>query len=178
MYRGAREAAGLSREEASFRLHIGSRTLSNYESGETTPPPDVALAMSREYRVPWMTQLYCKEHCAIGHAYSYDVLNNINLDPPTVLLKLLGEMKEAEEVLNQMMLITVNKNRREDFTPEEWTQFINCLQEFFDVEHCIETFKISLGRWCDVSELIHNHNQKCWQRGYIKKEKDRLKAIR
>ncbi|QNB45868.1 helix-turn-helix domain-containing protein [Thermanaerosceptrum fracticalcis] len=171
MYRIAREAARISRDAAADALHIGCRTLADYESGKTMPPPDVVLGMSRLYKVPWLTQIYCRENCAIGAAYSYEVLNNINQDPVSVLLKLMGEMSEAQEVLQRMMILTINKNRREDFTPDEWDTFVTYLQEFFDVEHCIETFKIALGRWCDVAELIHQHNQKCWARGYIKKRK-------
>lgn len=178
MYKEARKQAGLSIEEAAFGLHIAPRTLCKYEAGETVPPPEVVLEMSRLYRIPWLTQHYCREHCAIGRAYSYEVLTGVNLDPPSVMLKLVGEMAEAQAVLQRMLELAVNKNRREDFTPEEWAEFTKCLHEFLDVEHNVETLKISLGRWCDVSELISQHNQKCWQRGYIKKEKPAEPAIK
>lgn len=175
MYKEARKRAGLSIEEAAFRLHIGTRTLIKYEAGETIPPPEVVLEMSRLYRVPWMTQHYCREHCAIGRAYSYEVLTGVNLDPASVMLKLVGEMAEAQAVLQRMLELVVNKNRREDFTSSEWNEFTRLLGEFLDVEHNIECLKISLGYWCDVAELIKAHNEKCWQRGYIKKEKPATK---
>lgn len=178
MYRDARDALGLSRDEAAFRLHIGSRTLVDYEAGKTVPPPDVVLGMSKLYRLPWLTQIYCKEHCAIGEAYSYEVLNGVNLDPASVLVKLSGEMEEAQAVLSEMFKIAVNKNSRSDFSDREWTSFIKCLHEFFDVEHNIECLKISLGSWCDVSELIKEHNEKCWQRKYVVKEKSHLRSGR
>lgn len=66
MYRAARKAAELSIEEASFRLHIAPRTLCKYEAGETVPPPEVVLVMSRLYKIPWLTQHYCREFCAKG----------------------------------------------------------------------------------------------------------------
>lgn len=47
MYAGARKGAGLSIEEAAFQIHIAPRTLVKYEHGESTPGPDVVLAMSR-----------------------------------------------------------------------------------------------------------------------------------
>ncbi|MGB9904620.1 MAG: helix-turn-helix domain-containing protein [Desulfotomaculales bacterium] len=170
MYKEARKQAGLSIEEASFGLHIAPRTLCKYESGETVPPPEVVLEMNRLYRAPWLTQHYCREHCAIGRAYGYEVLTGVNLDPASVMLKLVSEMAEAQAVLQKMLELTVNKNRREDFTPEEWAEFTRCLQEFLDVEHNVETLKISLGCWCDVAELVAAHNKKCRERGYTKEK--------
>jgi len=170
MYKGARKQAGLSIEEAAFQLHIAPRTLCKYEANETVPPPETVLGMSRLYQIPWLTQHYCRENCAIGRAYGYEVLTGVNLDPASVMLKLVGEMTEAQVVLQRMLELTVNKNRREDFTLEEWTEFLRCLHEFLDVEHNVETLKISLDRWCDVSELISQHNQKCWQKGYVKRK--------
>lgn len=171
MYRNARKKMGMSIEEASFQLHVSAKTLQNYENGVSTPPPEVVLAMSRIYQEPWMTQIYCKKACAIGHAYSYEVLDQVNLDIASILLKLVGEMREAYEVLGRMLELTVNKNSRADYTDEEWDEFINKFHEFLDVEHNIEVLKISLGRWCDVSQLIAAHNQKCYERGYATKEK-------
>ncbi len=173
-YKEARKKAGLSLEEAAFRIHVGTRTLSKYEAGENVPPPEVVLAMSRLYREPWMTQLYCRRDCAIGQAYSYEVLDRVNLDPASILLKLVGELKEAEAVLGRLLELAVNKNAREDFSQAEWAEFVAKLQEFLDVEHNIEVLKISLGRWCDVSELIEAHNRKCRERGYVSKEQAAL----
>jgi transcriptional regulator with XRE-family HTH domain len=169
MYRQARKQASLSIEEASFQLHIAPRTLCKYEAGETVPPPEVVLEMSKVYRIPWLTQHYCREHCAIGQAYSYEVLNGVNLDLASVLLKLVSELAEVQGVLQRMLELAVNKNSREDFSREEWVEFTGHLQEFLDVEHNVECLKISLGRWCDVTELIKAHNQKCWRKGYVKK---------
>lgn len=178
MYKQARNDVGLSLEEASFKLHIGRRTLCKYESGETAAPADVVLGMSKLYKAPSMTQIYCREYCPIGQTYSYEVLNNVNLDPASVLLKLMGEMEEAEKVLNKLLALVVNKNQRDDFTPAEWTDFTTYVQEYLDVEHCIEVFKIILGHWCNVADLINQHNQKCITKGYIKKEKGHLVAAR
>jgi len=167
MYMHARKEANLSREEAAFKLHVGTRTLAKYEAGETVPPPEVVLAMSRLYKIPWLTQHYCKQNCAIGKAYSYEVLNAVNLDLASVILKLTGEMKEAEAVLAKMLELAVNKNSRSDFSDQEWAEFVKCLHEFIDVEHNVETLKISLGQWVDVSELVKEHNDKCYRHGYV-----------
>ncbi|WP_352404482.1 helix-turn-helix domain-containing protein [Sporanaerobacter acetigenes] len=171
MFKDARLKSGLTIEEAAARNYIGPRTLSNYEAGMTIPGPDVALQMSKVYKDPWLTQRYCKECCAIGQAYSYEILDHVNLDPASVMLKLVGEMNEAQAVLNEMLGLAVNKNEREDFSEEEWQEFIKCLHEFLDVEHNVEILKISLNKWCDMSELIQEHNHKCYERGYAKCER-------
>lgn len=167
MYKVARELSGLTIEKAAADIFVSPRTLNSYESGKTIPGPDVALRMSKVYKDPWLTQRYCKDCCAIGQAYSYEILDKVNLDPASVMLKLVGEMKEAQEVLTNMLTLAVNKNERTDFTHEEWEEFVRCLHEFLDVEHNVEILKIALNKWCDMAELIAEHNKKCKKRGYV-----------
>jgi len=170
MFKSARKATGMSIDEASFRVHVAPRTLVKYEAGETVPPPEVVLGMSRVYRKPEMTQEYCRHNCAIGRVYSYEILNAIDTSLPAVIMKLAVEMEEARQVFNRLLVITVNKQKREDFSSQEWTEFSQIVQEFLDIEHGVEILKIALGRICDVSVLVEQHNQKCWEKGYVKKE--------
>jgi DNA-binding XRE family transcriptional regulator len=171
MFETARISTGLGREGAAFELHVGSRTLFEYEKGKSTPPADVVLNMSRIYRQPEMTQRYCKEYCPIGQAYSYEVLNNVCQNPVSILVKLREEVNEVTDLLDMLFSVMINKTRREDFKPEEWTQVETFILELMDNEHCIEMFKITLSKWADVSQLVKKHNKKCWDNGYIKKEK-------
>ncbi len=161
--------------------HGSCRTLANYEAGQTVPAPDVVLGMSQVYHKPEMTQIYCREHCAIGQAYGYEILTAIDMGLPAVVLKLTSEMREAQAVLNTLIDITVNKRAREDFTEPEWTNFCQALQELFDVEHNIEILKMALSKMAGaenaVVELISGHNQKCEDRGYIKRKRP-LQAAR
>jgi transcriptional regulator with XRE-family HTH domain len=160
----------LSIERAADALGIDDRTLWNYETGANTPSPEVALAMSRLYSRPELTHRYCNEVCAIGKAYCYEFLDAVNSDPISVLAKMEGEIEEFQTVFDKLLALTVNKNGRGDFSENEWDRFIMYLQELFDVEHNIEMLKISLGRWCDVSQLIAEHNRKCEARGYTKRK--------
>ncbi|WP_432401030.1 helix-turn-helix domain-containing protein [Wukongibacter sp. M2B1] len=171
MFKGARLKRGLTLDEASNEIHVSKRALCNYESGETTPPSDVVLGMSRIYKEPWMTQKYCREYCAIGNAYSYVVLDKVNLDVPTVLIKLMEEIREANDVFDEMLRITVNKNDKSDFTDNEMQRLLKCVHEFLDLEHNIETLKISLNKWIDMAREIREHNEKCFRQGYAEKEK-------
>lgn len=174
--REARMARKMSRAELASRIGLSPRTIEAYEAGKQIPPADVVLAISRECMVPWLTQLYCRECCPIGRKYSYEVLGGVNLDPQSVVLKLVGELEEVRAVLGRMQELLVNKNSREDFSEAEWREFTRCLAEFLDVEHVVECLKISLGYWVDVGELIREHNDKCWQRGYVQKKKTALQA--
>lgn len=171
MFRSAREIVGISQEAAAFQLHIGHRTLCDYEKHKTVPPPDVVLGMSRVYDKPEMTQVYCRQYCAIGQAYSYEILNSINSDVSSVLIKLMTELDEAKEALMKMMQLAINKKSRDDFNPEELAELIKYLDQFMDVEHNFEVLKISVSSWLDISEVVKYHNNKCMQKGYIKKEK-------
>lgn len=176
MYKDARKQANLPIEEAAFRVHVAPRTLSKYEAGETVPPPEVVLAMSREYRQPEMTLTYCRQNCAIGKAYGYEVLNAVDTSMVTVLAKLMDEMDEARGLLGRAMALAINRMEREAFTDGEWREFSGAVLEFLDVEHNIEVLKLALGRICDVSELIEMHNKKCRDSGYTKEKP--LKAVR
>jgi transcriptional regulator with XRE-family HTH domain len=166
MYREARKKCSLSLEEAAFKLNISARTLSNYESGDTVPSADVVLAMSKLYRQPFLTQVYCRECCGIGRAYSYLVLDNVNSSIESVLLSLQGEAGEAMEMLPDMLKIIRNKYKRADFTEGDWLWFLKGIQEWLDLEHNIECLKIAFNRFTDVEYLIREHNEKCIERHY------------
>lgn len=176
MYRDARKACGMSIEHASFSLNVAPRTLSIYEADERVPPPEVVLEMSKVYKDPSMTKCYCREQCAIGAAYSYAVLNNISLDPTSVAVKLLEEMNEANPILIPFVTSLVNKKTLSDFTQRERELFRDNLLQLMDVQRTMEILLICLGHWMDTSELVALHDQKCRDRGYIKKETAHLRA--
>lgn len=175
MYRNAREVIGLSRDEAAFRLHIGTRTLAYYEAMERIPAPDVVLQMCRVYRQPDLTIRYCKKHCPIGQTYSYEILNNIDMNLTAVIMKLTIELKEAVRATEILQELVINKKSKADFTREEWDRFTVAVLEFFDVEHNIEIMKLALEELTEevdlIPELVKQHNQKCLDRGYVRKEK-------
>jgi transcriptional regulator with XRE-family HTH domain len=172
MYKDARKAAGLSIDEAAFRVNVASRTLCNYESGKNTPEPDVVLGMSREYRKPEMIQEYCRENCAIGRTYGYEVLNAIDTNPSAVLMKLLNKLEDSHPELKSLARILVNKRTRDDFTDCEWVDLSGAAQKLFDIEHNISILRmvfVALDQKA-AEELVAEHNQKCWQKGYARKE--------
>lgn len=170
MYKKARIQAGIGLEEAALRLHVAPRTLSKYEAGHLSPPAEIVLKMACLYQAPILTLQHCRCQCSIGSAYSYEILHGINTDPTTVMLKLREELIEATEALNKMLVLVVNKNSRDDFTPAEWSVFEHGLQEQHDCAHTISVLQIAVAHWCDTTEQIAQHNLKCQQRGYTQKK--------
>lgn len=174
MYREARKQARLSIEEAAFQLHIAPRTLCKYEAGETLPGPETALAMGQVYKAPALTMLYCRKECAIGRAYCYDVLNNVDTSPVAILTKYRQEAREAAEALERLAEIVLNKQGAQDCTEAELKELHRCAHEMLDVEHVIETLKLRLWDFMDVSELVRDHNLKCQKRRYVDEKKPDL----
>ncbi len=169
MYKEARKMAGFSTEEAALRTNVAVRTLMKYESGDIKPSPDIVLKMAKMYKQPWLTQHYCKQ-CEIGQAYSYEVLNNVDLSISGILMSLQDEMEEAIKVFPKMRKVVRNKNVREDFTEDEWNDFIISMGEWIDLEHNIECLKIAFNKFMDVAELIKIHNEKCIKKHYVLEE--------
>ena len=172
MFREARKGAGLTLEKASLLIPCGRRNLCKYEAGEVVPDADVVLRMSKVYERPEMTKVYCRNFCSIGRELAYEYLDAVSLDPFSVLIKLRQELEEAQTVYDKMLFAVINKRNREDFTAEEWRTFMACVSELFDVEHNLETLRISLSYWCSESviAMVNQHNEKCINRGYVRQK--------
>ena len=69
MYREARKEAGLTLEEAAWRLNVAPRTLGKYEAGELRVPPETVCRMGQVYHKPELPLHHCAQHCAIGCVY-------------------------------------------------------------------------------------------------------------
>ena len=170
MYKQVRLQARMRLEEAALRLHVAPRTLSKYEAGDLCPPAETVLKMINLYKAPLLTLHHCRCQCAIGRAFSYEILHGINADPASVMLKLREEMQEATDALSKMLLLVVNKNGREDFSTEEWSVFEKGLQQQHDCAHNIQILLVALAHWQSMPESVAQHNLKCQQRGYTQKK--------
>ncbi len=167
-YKYYRKQAGMSIEGASSWLHVAPRTLSKYESGETQPAPQVALAMGRAYKNPALIFCYCQKECPIGANYSYQYLNNVDLSPQNILLKLYQEYREVGKALECLMSVAVNKKTREDFNEEQIHNLERDLHHLLDLEHTIQVLKMEMDRcqWVKIPNLVSQHNSKCYRQGY------------
>ena len=188
MYKDARKKAGLSIEEAAFQVslalpgdrNLAPRTLAKYEAGEITPDDTMAMAMAEAYGDHNLTALYCKRECAIGRKFCYEVLNNVDLSPVATLAKFAEEKKEVDALLDRLAGIVLNRRGRRSLSDREIGQLENDLLELLDLEHVIETLKLEMWEFVDISDLVQRHNAKCKQKAYVTccqaKEKDRLQA--
>jgi len=103
MLKDAREAAGLSQEEAAYRLHIGRRTLSDYENGKTIATAEVVDAMARAYKQPLLRYMYCHE-CPLGSIH--DQVGEVDFS--TAVLGFMSEHKKTDGLLDELMDIAAD----------------------------------------------------------------------
>ncbi len=116
MLRKARNATGLSREEAAHQLYVGSRTLASYELGETIAPPDVVMRMSEVYQEPTLPADYCAKVCPIGQVLAHCLQRS---EFAITVLRLLKEFSDVERLRDDLVHIAsdgrVNPHEVEDF---------------------------------------------------------------
>jgi transcriptional regulator with XRE-family HTH domain len=134
MYKTAREAAGLSQEEAAWRLHIGRRTLSDYENHKTLTPPDTVDSMAEEYGQPKLRNMYCTEVCPLGK--EHDRVEDIDFS--MAVLGLVDEHDEAGRELKE--LIKIAKDGK--ITPDELESYKRIERKMLVLRQKITTLKM------------------------------------
>lgn len=153
MLRQAREEAGMSREVASFAIHVGNRTLGSYERGETMVPPDVVLEMAKVYDRPEMTATYCSHMCPIGQKFAHKCERN---DLATTVLGVMKELGDVEGV--KMDLITVAADGR--IGGDEADLAKHALIELVHLEKAINEVKQQAAKQgIDLEELMGNEKE-------------------
>lgn len=172
----ARKRAGKTQEQTSRAMFMGLRQYQRLEYGEQDMTPDEALKLSKVLDCPTLTMVYCKKSCSIGKRYCFDLLNNVDLSPTAILTKYRQEEREANEALEHLSEIMLNKTNREDCTDEELKLLWRWALEMLDLEHVIETLKMQLWDFLDVAALIREHNMKCHDKRYVDREKPDLRV--
>lgn len=174
-YQTPRESMRLSRNDVADLLvdrgvEISTESLGCYERGIRDPAPGMVVELADIYKEPFLTQRYCRYNCKIGQAYSYEVLDNVDLNNlSNIALKLLEEHRESHDVLADTLVLITNKQTKEDFTDDEYKKLRKNVHELLDTEHTIEIFKIALNKFIDMREMIAEHNGKCRKRGYVRR---------
>lgn len=158
MFKDARKAVGMSIEEAAWRIHIGTRTLVNYENGHTLVPPEVALKMAEVYSQPTLTARYCAEHCPIGQKYAYPVERR---DLPAAVLGLIKEFNDVKLLRDKLIELASDGVISEDEVPE----FERILNELMDLEQKIESLKLLAASVVPIDQLIRRRKEKAPLKG-------------
>ena len=165
----ARKEGGLTQADAAQRMFLGVRQYQRLEYGEQEMSPQEVVRLAEILNCHTLTMLYCRNNCAVGRQYSYAVLNNVDRSPQNILLKLYQVYQDAGEAIRCLLSTVINKQERSDFTDGEGQGLTRAMHDLFDLEHTIETLKIELGerQWCDIPQLVSEHNSKCYDRGYV-----------
>lgn len=148
MFESARINAGLSREEAAFRIDIGTRTLANYEHDHTLVPPKTALTMQDVYGDPTLTARYCSVYCPIGQIFSHTIPAELNLCHAAF-----GVLKEHTDVAKMReALIDIMADGIIDQT--ELPVFEKVLNELLDLEKKIEEMKLAAASLVSIPAMM------------------------
>ncbi len=153
MFKNARNIAGLSREAAAFQLHIGNRTLNNYEHEITIVPPDVALKMQDVYGDPTLTAHYCSDYCPIGQIFAHSVSTDHNLC--TAVLGLLKEQNDFAKVRESLVEIAADG----EIDLEELPAFENIMEELMDLEKKIEEIKLAAASMISIPTMMQKRKR-------------------
>lgn len=140
MLRNARNQAGISRDIAALKLHIGSRTLQNYETGITSAPPDVILKMAEIYHAPELPAEYCSEMCPIGQIYAHNLAKQEQL--AVTVLGLLQGMASVQSIRANLINIAADGQVEEKERPE----FRRIMQDVCELERRIGELKLAAMR--------------------------------
>lgn len=135
MYKEARKKAGLSIEEAAYRLNIAPRTLCKYESGELNVPPDMALKMSQIYGMPELAPWHCAKRCAIGRVFC-PVFQMGDLATDT--LRLMRELRDVNERIGDLVDIAADG----EVESNELSAFQDVVKELSELGEAIEKIKL------------------------------------
>lgn len=134
MLRTARNATGLSREEAAHRLYVGSRTLADYELARTIAPPDVVMKMAEVYQEPELTADYCKKICPIGQVVAHCVERS---EFAVTVLRVLKEFADVERLKEKLVCIAADG----ELHRHEVDEFETIMKELVELEKQIQELK-------------------------------------
>lgn len=148
MLKEARNATGLSREEAAHRLYIGTRTLADYECHKTIAPPDVVMRMAEVYTEPALPADYCAKVCPIGQVLAH------SLDRPAfavTVLRVLKEFADVEQLRDRLIEIAADGELRQ----HEVDDFESILKEVVALEKRIGELKFfALRQGISIKEIM------------------------
>lgn len=154
MFRTARTKAGMSREEAAQRLYIGTRTLSDYETGRTIAPPDVVMRMAEVYQDQALPAEYCSKVCPIGQVLAHSVERS---EFTVTVLRVLKEFADVEKLKEQLIEIASDGK----ICPHEEDEFRAIMKEMVELERWIGELKyFALRHGFDIEDIMQKEREK------------------
>lgn len=155
---------------------ISYNTLYKIRTGEQGITPDKTVSLAKALDKPELIRQHCQS-CIIGQKFHLVYLNgNIRNQGHEILMKNQIEIKELLEIMPGMFEILFEKDT---YTPDEKAYIDNAILEAIDVRHCIEMLEIWYAKRFGLDQLemrVTEHNQKCFEKNYAKKEKDTVRG--
>ena len=149
IYQLAREAAGLTRSQASEALvFISDSRIEKIESEKCEPHPDEILAMAKAYKKPSLCNYYCSNECPIGQVSVPELKDK---DLAQITLEMLSTINILTKQKDRLVEITVDGKVSKD----EMKDFLNIKSELDKMTVSIEYLKLWInqmvaeGKWAD-----------------------------
>lgn len=149
IYQLAREAAGLTRSQASEALvFISDSRIEKIESEKCEPHPDEILAMAKAYKKPSLCNYYCSNECPIGQVSVPELKDK---DLAQITLEMLSTINILTKQKDRLVEITVDGKVSKD----EMQDFLNIKSELDKMTVSIESLKLWInqmvaeGKWAD-----------------------------
>ncbi|MBO4346230.1 MAG: helix-turn-helix domain-containing protein [Lachnospiraceae bacterium] len=149
IYQLAREAAGLTRSQASEALvFISDSRIEKIESEKCEPHPDEILAMAKAYKKPSLCNYYCSNECPIGQVSVPELKDK---DLAQITLEMLSTINILTKQKDRLVEITVDGKVSKD----EMKDFLSIKSELDKMTVSIESLKLWInqmvaeGKWAD-----------------------------
>lgn len=116
IYFQSREAAGLTRAQASERIGcISESKIEKIENGTTFPQPEDVILMAKAYQNPRLCNYYCANECRIGQEHVPEVqLAGL----PEITLGILSSLNALDKYKERLIEITEDGRITEDELPD------------------------------------------------------------
>ena len=143
IYFRSREAAGLTREEASAKAEFMSEDrIERVESEKSAPHPDEVLAMAKAYGDPLLVKRYCSGECPIGKKYVPEVTD---AELSGIVLSIIDSVNGLNERKDRLIGISADGKISEEERPD----FETILQYLEKVSSAAGTLKLMLEKWME-----------------------------
>jgi DNA-binding XRE family transcriptional regulator len=124
IYQTARLYTDYTQESASELLNVSTKSIGDYERGETIPPDEIVIAMVELYHTPWLPYMHLKLNNAVGKKYLPDIQLR---DLSSSILDLQVEMDNTNKV--QLGMATIGRDNIVDKHEEtEWKKYMSNLR--------------------------------------------------
>ena len=154
IYQLCREAAGLTRAEASEKMDaVSDSKIEKFEYETQEPTPYDILQMADAYKRPDLCNYYCSHKCEIGHRYVPEVEVT---DLSNIILETIASLNEINPLTGRLIQIA----RDGKISDDEMKDFAYISKKLDEISLAID----SLNLWVDKTAGEQGLNLECRER--------------